>query len=222
VSHVAKSLANAPADLTQLGIEDFWFWAFSDLSDDDLKGIFAEWLVIRLLAHKSVRRVSWANNDIILPNGLRVEVKATAFWQSWKVIGEDGVVKAKAEWVPSSDERHIKFSGLRARNSVGVTDSIEVARYKSDLYVFCFEHEQDYDRWNALDLSQWEFYVLTCKEISAVGTSSISLRKLRELHPPISAAQFKQEFERAVARYLASFKENAERSTSNAQRRIDK
>jgi hypothetical protein len=76
----AKLLVNAPADLADLGITDFWSWAFSDLSDDDLKGIFAEWLVIRLLRNKSIRRVSWANSDIILGDGLRVEVKATAFW----------------------------------------------------------------------------------------------------------------------------------------------
>lgn len=24
---------------------DFWCWAFSDLCDDDVKGIFAEWMV---------------------------------------------------------------------------------------------------------------------------------------------------------------------------------
>lgn len=197
----AKLLVNAPADLAHLGIGDFWSWAFSDLSDDDLKGIFAEWLVIRLLGHESIRRVSWANSDIILGDGLRVEIKATAFWQSWKVIAEDGTVKPKTEWSRISNERDIKFSGLRARDSVVVNKSNEAPRYKSDIYVFCFEHERDYDRWNALDLSQWEFYIVTCKNLSVLNASSISLRKLRELQEPISAQEFRQAFEQAVLQF---------------------
>jgi hypothetical protein len=201
MSNAAKLLVNAPGDLADFSITDFWSWAFSDLCDDDLKGIFAEWLVVRLIGHESVRRVSWANSDIILTDGLRVEVKATAFWQSWKFIGEDGAVKPKTDWFPISDERDIKFSGLRSRNSLGVIHSKEAPRYKSDLYVFCFQHEKDVGRWNALDLSQWEFYIVTSKDLTALNTSSISLRKLREVQQPISAAEFRQAFRRAVARY---------------------
>ncbi|PYJ76815.1 MAG: glycine cleavage system protein GcvH [Verrucomicrobia bacterium] len=42
LSGSATLLANGPADLAHLSITDFWSWAFSDLCDDDLKGIFAE------------------------------------------------------------------------------------------------------------------------------------------------------------------------------------
>ena len=201
MSGSATLLANGPADLAHLSITDFWSWAFSDLCDDDLKGIFAEWLVVRLIGHESVRRVSWANSDIILTDGLRVEVKATAFWQSWKFIGEDEAMKPKTDWFPISDERDIKFSGLRSRSSLGVIDSKEAPRYNSDMYVFYFQHERDVERWNALDLSQWEFYIVTCKDLTALHTSSISLRKLRQVQQPISAAGFRQAFQSGVARY---------------------
>ena len=56
---------------------DFWRWGFGDLSDDDVKGFFAEWLVHKLLGVNSVRRVSWANSDVITPGKTRIEVKAT-------------------------------------------------------------------------------------------------------------------------------------------------
>jgi len=36
--------------LTNAGLTDFWRWAFSDLCEDYLKGIFAEWMVGVLLA----------------------------------------------------------------------------------------------------------------------------------------------------------------------------
>jgi len=69
---------NAPV-LQSASLVDFWTWAFSDLCDDDLKGIFAEWLVMKLLDIPSVRRLSWANSDIITPDGVRIEVKASSY-----------------------------------------------------------------------------------------------------------------------------------------------
>jgi hypothetical protein len=35
--------------LSDASLLEFWRWAFSDLCDDDVKGIFAEWLVLKLL-----------------------------------------------------------------------------------------------------------------------------------------------------------------------------
>ena len=117
------------------------------------------------------------------------------------MIAEDGAIKPKAEWSRISNGRDIKFSGLRARDSVVVNKSKETRRYKSDLYVFCFEHEKEHDHWNALDLSQWELYIVTCKDLSVINTSSISLRKLRELQEPISAQEFRRAFEQAVSQF---------------------
>jgi hypothetical protein len=90
-------------------------------------------------------------------------------------------------------------------DSVGVRNSNEAARYKSDLYVFCFQHEKDYDRWNALDLSQWEFYIRTRNDLGALNISSISLRKLRELQQPIFACEFREAFEKIVSRYQLKY-----------------
>jgi len=57
---------------------DFWQWAFSDLCDDDIKGWYAEWVVGNLLGIATVRRISWANSDLIADGGVRVEVKSSA------------------------------------------------------------------------------------------------------------------------------------------------
>jgi hypothetical protein len=46
----AEVRLTSDAQLTASTLLDFWRWAFSDLCDDDIKGIFAEWMVITLLA----------------------------------------------------------------------------------------------------------------------------------------------------------------------------
>ncbi len=166
----------------------FWQWAFSDLCDDDIKGVFAEWMVATLLGLplRASRRVSWADSDIVLPNGNRVEVKATAVWQSWKLVNHDGTPKPLPP-VARLEPARIRFCGLQARTQQGSTKR----NFKSDFYVFCFHHETDPAAWDAWNLAQWEFYLMTRDELSArrVG-GSISLSTLREVQPPMSAVQF--------------------------------
>ncbi len=61
---------------------------------------------------------------------------------------------------------------------------------KSQLYVFAFQHEKDITRWNAMDLSQWEFYVLRAEELAQLGGRSVSMKKLRTKYGPLTAAEF--------------------------------
>lgn len=171
---------------------DFWQWAFSDFCDDDIKGIFAEWMVRILLGLPTTptRRVSWADSDIILAAGTRIEVKATSVWQSWKLVNEDGSRK------PTPSPRHVeparmRFAGLCARTAVSVPGSEEQARFKSDFYVFCFQRETDPAAWDAWNLDQWEFYVMSRQELVELKVrNSISLATLRRVRAPMSAAQF--------------------------------
>lgn len=133
-------------------LADFWRWAFSDLCDDDIKGIFAEWMVRMLLGlplHDS-RRVSWADSDIILPNGTRIEVKASAVWQSWKLVNEDGTRKSVVAPAVLNPAR-VRFSGLQARTAVTPTAPDAVRQFKSDFYVFCFHSQTDLSGWGRLE-----------------------------------------------------------------------
>ena len=168
---------------------DFWRWAFSDICDDDIKGIFAEWMVGTLLGLSvtSGRRISWANSDWILPNGKRIEVKATAVWQSWKILNQDGSCKTPSE--RAVQDRNIRFCGLQARgNSSQWKGNRE---FKADFYVFCFQAEKDPCVWDAWNLAQWEFYMMTREELLArhVGRS-ISLTTLQAVRPAMSAEEF--------------------------------
>jgi len=172
------TLTGASAEVQDASLLDFWKWAFSDLCDDDLKGIFAEWIVLKLLKIPSSRRINWANSDIITPKGVRIEVKASSYWQSWKLLDEKGALRP-TPLHPVSSESQIRFAGLRARDAVAVPNGDDPQLFKSDVYIFAFQHERDVEKWNAMDLSQWEFYVLPVSAISALGWKSISLPMLR-------------------------------------------
>jgi hypothetical protein len=165
---------------------DFWQWAFSDLCDDDIKGWYAEWVVGRLLGLYMDRRISWANSDLISPGGVRIEVKATSYWQSWKLLDEFGKPRDVKPLGPRSLEK-IRFGGLRAGDAVDQNGPI--SGYKSDFYVFAFQNEREHGSWDALNLKQWEFYLLSQTQLK--GSKSISLHDLRKECASMSASELR-------------------------------
>ena len=188
------------SSLIDCTVLDFWRWAFADLSDDDVKGFFAEWLVHRLLGVPTRRRISWANSDIITPDGTRIEVKSTAYWQSWKYLGEDGLPLQTPRHPPTDSDANIRFSGLKARDST-TTDWSKAREFKSHFYVFALQNEKDLQKWNALDLQQWEFYWLPVQVLRELGWASISLRTLRHRFGGLSAQQLSAVGRAAVAEF---------------------
>jgi hypothetical protein len=163
---------------------DFLSWAYSDLCDDVNKGIFAEWLVAKILGIKSHRRYLWANSDLETSSGVRIEVKASAYWQSWKALNPDGSLKDLSKVIIQPDNK-IRFGGLVARDTIDNSKQ-EFGSLKSDYYCFCFHTEKNYEAWNAMDISKWEFYLVAAKDIK---TKSVSLKWLKERgYGPYSAA----------------------------------
>lgn len=179
---------------------DFWRWAFSDLLEDTLKGLYAEWMVGHLLRlpMPAGGRPGYGNFDLTSRGGMRIEVKSSAFWQSWKLRDQFGVPKPEPDggWKPVP-ETNIKFGGLRAADAVDRASAIP--GYKADVYVFCFQHETDPRRWDALDLAQWEFYILSREEMEHLGVSTLSLKKLREACGPLNARDFQAAGRRRIA-----------------------
>lgn len=191
-----------PTSLANLTLLDFWRWAFSDLCDDDIKGVFAEWLVHRLIGTQSSRRISWANSDVIT-SGVRIEVKATSYWQSWKVLDEMGQPYSNPLYDVPPDDSAIRFGGLAARDAVRVADQSKLRQLKSQIYVFAFQHERDISRWNAMDLSQWEFYVICAEELAKIAGRNVALKKLRPKYGPLTADEFARRA-KALVRQIAA------------------
>ena len=162
------SMNGEEMNLTML---DFWKWAYSDLLNNTSRGVMAEFLVEKSLARIAPRpiptntrmRIDWLPYDVTSPSGRRVEVKSTAYLQSWtrdyysKIIFD---IAPKRAWSPDTGY------------------SPECIRH-SDLYVFCVYTALSQDQ-SILDLNLWDFYVLSteilnkeCQQQKTIGLQSL-------------------------------------------------
>lgn len=157
-----ESLINAPEFIKDATVQEFWRWAFSDLKMNDIRGIFAEWLVAKLLDIPLNVRDSWADHDLE-KDGVKIEVKSSGYLQSWK------------QKKPSK----IVFSGLKGRVYDYETNTYAPeATYNADVYIFCVQTEKNPEKWNALDLEQWEFYLLYKEDLEKLNQKTISLERV--------------------------------------------
>src|ERR1700751_234109 len=67
-----------------LSVLDFWRWAFSDLRTNIVRGVLAEFLVAYAVGDPSPLRAAWDDWDVTTPTGIKVEVKSSAYLQSWR------------------------------------------------------------------------------------------------------------------------------------------
>ncbi|MFJ8253290.1 hypothetical protein [Streptomyces sp. NPDC094466] len=155
---------------TQGTLLDFWRWACSDLAGNALRGILAEYIVALALDAATGVRTEWDAVDIRTSEGLHVEVKSSAYLQSWS----------------QSKPSNISFSIAPASGWDGQTDeySPESLR-RSDVYVFCVLHHQDKRTLDPLNLDQWDFYVLATSVLNEACPvqRTISLASLQRLTP---------------------------------------
>jgi len=63
-------------------VSEFWAWAFSDLRDNTFRGIYAEWLVGKLLGLPLDKRGGWDCYDLKV-NDIRIEFKCSSYLQPW-------------------------------------------------------------------------------------------------------------------------------------------
>ncbi len=62
---------------------DFWRWASSDLASNATRGVLAEFIVAKMLGIELATRNEWDDFDLITPDGTKIEVKSSAYIQSW-------------------------------------------------------------------------------------------------------------------------------------------
>ena len=155
--------------LVSADILDYWSWAYSDIVGNTNRGALAEFIVSRAIGSEPSVRNDWAAYDLETPSEIKVEVKSSAYLQSWHQTTASApsfsIRKAK-EWSPETNE----FGEERLRHS--------------DVYVFCLlAYKGDKRLLNPLDLSQWEFYVVKTSEIDRIfgERSSISINRVKDL-----------------------------------------
>jgi hypothetical protein len=148
----------------------FWQWSASDIVGNAMRGIFAEYIVASALDKISGSRTEWDAYDIESKEGIKIEVKSSAYIQSWT---QKKLSRIQFDIRPTQgfDSKKNSYSSQLTR--------------QSDVYVFCVLEETNQEAIDPLNLDQWSFYVLGTNELNqAVGQQkSISLGRLKELNP---------------------------------------
>lgn len=156
---------------------DFWSWAYSDLIRNVNRGAFAEFIVLEAMNNQSGItpprtnfRVSMDAYDLLSPDGIRVEVKSSAYIQAWE----------------SEHPARISFRIAPAK-SLDVSGNYSAdSRYcrHSDVYVFCVWTAMSREQ-NILDLSLWDFYVIATKILDqkVPNQKTITFQSLLSLQP---------------------------------------
>ncbi len=109
----------------------FWQWACSDIRSNTWRGLVAEYIVALAVGCEKIPRKEWGPYDLKTPEGIKIEVKSSGYWQNWRQPG--GVSK-------------IQFSGIDKR--------------KAQIYVFCVFGDKNERTVEPLNLEKWTFYVL--------------------------------------------------------------
>ena len=125
---------------------DFWRWAFSDLRENTTRGILAEYLVAKATGDSRGLRISWDNFDVKATDGTTIEVKCSAFLQSW----------------PQRTHSRLNFARLRARSWNPETNELSLEQQvRAEVFVFAVQTQRDPDQYDMLNLAHWQFWVVS-------------------------------------------------------------
>ena len=159
--------------LASATLRDFWRWAYSDIVVNTNRGCLAEFIVSKVLGTPEyVKKGEWESYDLETKEGLRIEVKSSAYQQSWKQQKRHAPrfsIRKSKEWRPKTND----YAEKKSRNS--------------HVYVFCLlKYRDGKECLNPLDLGQWEFYVVATHRIDDRfgDREEIGLTGLRELSEP--------------------------------------
>ena len=153
---------------TCFSILNFWTWMASDVLNNTLRGMVAEYIVSQALEACTPVRVEWDPVDITTPEGIKIEVKSAAYLQSWHQKRPSTISFRIAKTLPW-DPKTNQYGKTRVRSA--------------DVYVFCLLTPKDGRTVNPLELTQWEFYVLPTSTLnSSLGNQkTVSLSRLKKL-----------------------------------------
>jgi hypothetical protein len=116
-------------------------------------------------------RKGWDNFDVLTSSGVRVEVKASGYLQSW----------------PQARLSRLGFGRVAARswdenaNEFGAEPEV-----RADVFVFAVQRCEDPNAYDALDVDQWDFYVVAAEHVRACGYKTVSIAWVRRYATPVA------------------------------------
>ncbi len=172
-----------------LTVGAFWSWAYSDVLSNGNRAVFAEFLVGAALGCLDAPRIEWNAYDLLYC-GRKIEVKASAYLQSWQ--------QAKPSQI--TFDVGVKYGWDAAANVMS-----DVPLRSADCYVFCLYIEtEDHASARVLDTSRWQFFVLSTPKMNAnVRTKRMSLKTLQSLTVPVEYGRVRQQVDAMLPPLLA-------------------
>jgi hypothetical protein len=151
-----------------LTVANFWRWAFSDLRTNIVRGILAEFLVAQAVGDPSPLREAWDNWDVTTASGVKVEVKSSAYLQSWDQRKLSSIV----------------FKGLTGRAFSADTNERAAERtLRAEVYVFAVHTCREPEQYDPLRIEDWRFRVMSAAQLAEHGVRSVTLGFL-DKHAP--------------------------------------
>ena len=161
-----------------LSVVDFWSFQFSNILHDPDE--IAEFLVAKALGQtRPYNKNSWTLFDILYRNK-RIEVKQTAYYHPFNEPG--------------------KLSSVRRFGIQKVKGDDGKLKRQNDVYVFCLLNgENEKSAW-PLEVSHWEFYVISTLKINDTfgDQKTVSLSRVKELVSPVPYAVLKDAIDDVV------------------------
>lgn len=149
---------------------EFWRWALGDLRMNNARGYLVEYLVAKAIGDSARIRVEWGPYDAKSDNGTLVEIKATGHLQSWTTRR-----LSIPKWSFKSVATHRKWSD-------GLGDYLEVdPEDRVHVWVCALQTCSDPVSYDPLDLEQWEFRVITHRQLLRTGQTSAGLSFFKRL-----------------------------------------
>ena len=162
-------------------LSDFWSWAYSDLIGNTERGKLAEFIVSLAMGCTDGISEGWGAFDILSPECVKIEVKASAYLQSWA----------------QKKMSDIRFGIPETLAWDSMTNTFaKTAMRQADVYVFCVENCKEPAAINPLDLAQWDFYPVATEVLNtnvskqktiglntllSIGAKKCCFTKLREI-----------------------------------------
>lgn len=163
-TEVDRLTGDEPFEGVDATVREFWAFAMSDLRMNNVRGYLAEFLVAKAVGAIG-SRVEWDAYDVLTPEGIRVEVKSAGYLQVWA----------------QRRLSRISFGSMKGRTWTPEGGESPEATLNADVYVFAIQTATRHDDYDALDVGQWDFYVVGRRAIESTGYGSIGLPTLRTL-----------------------------------------
>lgn len=179
-----ENFANGKVPL-DFDLLSFWQWSCSDILSNATRGVLAEYIVAKALGISVDVRMEWDAYDLQTTSGTKIEVKSSAYLQSW------GQRKLST----------ITFGVPKRRAWDATTNRLGAESHRqADIYIFALLAHTDKQTVNPIDVSQWEFFVLPTVVLNERKRSqhSIGLKSLKLLTKSVAYADLGNAVENAT------------------------